>query len=151
MGHTSQIKEVFEYIDKNILWKNAAKTWGVKNLIYTYILYFFMSINNLEQSKVNISDVPKSKIMKYLLYQETKNVGARIKYDVKSQSPFYNYVNKQKQAHVVWFEDASNMTAKFKLVSEYGLREVSYWSLGKAFPQNWYLLSNMFEITKLVK
>ena len=80
-----------------------------------------------------------------------KNVGARIQYDIKSQSPFYNYVDKQKQAHVVWFEDARSMTAKFKLVSEYGLRGVSYWSLGKAFPQNWYLLNDMFKITKLVK
>ena len=45
-------KEVFEYIDKNLLWKNVAKTWDIKNLIYTYILYFFMGITNLEQSKV---------------------------------------------------------------------------------------------------
>lgn len=45
-------KEVFEYVDKNFLWKNVAKTWDIKNLIYTYILYFFMGITNLEQSKV---------------------------------------------------------------------------------------------------
>jgi len=45
-------KEVFEHIDKHLLWKNVAKTWDVKNLIYTYILYFFMGITNLEQSKV---------------------------------------------------------------------------------------------------
>jgi transposase len=45
-------KEVFEHIDKHLSWKNAAKTWDVKNLIYTYILYFFMGITNLEQSKV---------------------------------------------------------------------------------------------------
>ena len=45
-------KEVFEHIDKNLAWKNPAKTWDVKNLIYTYILYFLMGITNLEQSKV---------------------------------------------------------------------------------------------------
>ena len=45
-------KEVFEHIDKNLSWKNAAKTWDAKNLIYTYILHFFMGITNLEQSKV---------------------------------------------------------------------------------------------------
>lgn len=45
-------REVFEHIDKHLSWKNATKTWDVKNLIYTYILYFFMGITNLEQSKV---------------------------------------------------------------------------------------------------
>ena len=78
-------------------------------------------------------------------------VGAIIKYDVKSQSPYYNYFDKDKIEHVVWFEDARSIMSKFKLVSEYGLRGVSYWSLGKSFPQNWYELDNMFKITKLVK
>jgi len=45
-------KEVFEHIDKNLSWKNPLKTWDIKNLICTYILYFFMGITNLEQSKV---------------------------------------------------------------------------------------------------
>jgi len=44
-------KEVFQHIDKHFSLKNAGKTWDVKNLIYTYILHFFMGINNLEQSK----------------------------------------------------------------------------------------------------
>ena len=78
------------------------------------------------------------------------NVGAIIKFDVKAQSPYYNYFDKDKAEHVVWFEDARSINAKFRLVSEYGLRGVSYWSLGKAFPQNWYMLDDMFKITKLV-
>ena len=79
------------------------------------------------------------------------NVGTIIRYDMKSQSPFYNYFDKNKAQHVVWFEDARSIMAKFNLVNEYGLRGVSYWSLGKHFPQNWYELDNMFKITKLVK
>ncbi|MBC8062390.1 MAG: glycoside hydrolase family 18 protein [Clostridiaceae bacterium] len=79
------------------------------------------------------------------------NVNAIIKYDMQSQSPFYNYFGKDRAQHVVWFEDARSIMAKFKLVSEYGLRGVSYWSLGQPFPQNWYLLDDMFRITKLVK
>ena len=78
------------------------------------------------------------------------NVNAIIKYEIKSQSPFYNYF-KNGAEHVVWFEDARSMVAKFKLVSEYGLKGVSYWSLGKPFPQNWYLLDDMFKIAKLIK
>ena len=78
------------------------------------------------------------------------NVGAIIKFDVKAQSPYYNYFDKDRAEHVVWFEDARSIRAKFLLVNEYGLRGVSYWSLGKPFPQNWYMLDNMFKVTKLV-
>lgn len=78
-------------------------------------------------------------------------VNAIIKYDVKAQSPHYNYYGADRAQHEVWFEDARSMLAKFKLVNEYGLRGVSYWALGKPFPQNWYMLDNLFKITKLVK
>ena len=77
-------------------------------------------------------------------------VGAVIKYDLKSQSPTYNYF-KNRVAHVVWFEDPRSVAAKYKLVSEYGLRGVSFWTLGNPFPQNWYILNNMFRITKVVR
>ena len=76
--------------------------------------------------------------------------GAQIKYDDKSQSPFYNYVDKDGKEHVVWFEDARSVMAKYMLVYNYGLRGVSYWALGKVFPQNWRVLENMFNIKKVV-
>jgi len=79
------------------------------------------------------------------------NEGAIIKFDIKAQSPYYNYFDKAQAEHVVWFEDARSIRAKFLLANEYALRGVSYWSLGKAFPQNWYMLDDMFKITKLVK
>ena len=40
-------KEVFEYTDNSLELKNTSKTWDVKNLIYTYIMYFFMGISCL--------------------------------------------------------------------------------------------------------
>jgi spore germination protein len=78
-------------------------------------------------------------------------VNASIKYDLKAQSPYYNYYGIDKAEHEVWFEDARSIMAKFKLVNEFALRGVSYWSLGKPFPQNWYMLDNLFKITKVVK
>lgn len=77
-------------------------------------------------------------------------VGAVIKYDPKSQSPYYNYIDKDKNQHVVWFEDARSVAAKYKLASSYGLRGVSYWALGNPFPQNWQVLDDMFFIKKQV-
>lgn len=80
-----------------------------------------------------------------------RRYGANIKYDEKAQSPYYNYVDEKGNEHVVWFEDARSAEAKYKLASEYGLRGVSYWVLAQPFPQNWQVLDNMFNITKVVK
>jgi spore germination protein len=79
-----------------------------------------------------------------------RKVGANIKYDEKAQSPYYNYFDSEGREHVVWFEDARSVHEKYKLSSEYGLRGVSYWSLGKSFPQNWQVLDNMFFIEKVI-
>lgn len=76
--------------------------------------------------------------------------GAEIQYDNESQSPFFNYYDEQGREHVVWFEDARSVQAKFNIVKTYGLRGVSYWVLGLAFPQNWFLLNANFQIKKLV-
>lgn len=77
--------------------------------------------------------------------------GSVIKYDEKSQSPHYEYIDEKGRNHVVWFEDARSVEAKYKLVSEKGLRGVSYWVLAQPFTQNWVVLDNMFNITKVVK
>jgi spore germination protein len=79
-----------------------------------------------------------------------RKYGAAIKYDQKSQSPYYNYIDEKGNEHVVWFEDARSVEAKYKLVSQYGLRGVSYWVLSKPFTQNFQLLDNMFHIVKVV-
>jgi spore germination protein len=79
-----------------------------------------------------------------------RRYGAEIKFDEAAQSPYFNYVDEERRQHVVWFEDARSIQAKYRLVNEYGLRGVSYWTLAQPFPQNWYILNNMFEITKVI-
>jgi spore germination protein len=76
--------------------------------------------------------------------------GAIIQYDPISESPFFNYRDTQGIDHVVWFEDVRSVKAKLLLVNRYGLRGVSYWVLGLPFPQNWYILNDMFNIVKVV-
>lgn len=75
--------------------------------------------------------------------------GIAIQYDDRSQSPFMSYWDEAGKEHVVWFEDARSIQAKFDLVKRYGLRGVSYWKLPLEFPQNWLLLEDNFRITKL--
>jgi spore germination protein len=77
--------------------------------------------------------------------------GAVIRYDQRSQAPTFNYRDARGTEHVVWFEDARSVRAKLLLANRYGLRGVSYWVLGVDFPQNWYVLSDMFNIVKVIR
>lgn len=71
-----------------------------------------------------------------------------IEFDEVSASPFFHY-RMEGEDHIVWFEDALSADIKFRLVEEYQLRGISYWTLGNSFPQNWYLLEDKFYVKKL--
>ncbi|SET74605.1 spore germination protein [Oceanobacillus limi] len=71
-----------------------------------------------------------------------------IEYDQTAQAPFFTYTDAEGSEHEVWFEDARSIQAKFDMIKELGLRGISYWKLGLAFPQNWLLLRDNFTVTK---
>ncbi|MDC3417756.1 glycoside hydrolase family 18 protein [Aquibacillus salsiterrae] len=71
-----------------------------------------------------------------------------IEYDNDAEAPFFFYTDANGKRHEVWFEDARSIQAKFDLIRELNLRGISYWKLGLAFPQNWVLLEDNFEIRK---
>jgi spore germination protein len=71
-----------------------------------------------------------------------------IEYDTKAQAPFFKYKDEAGKQHEVWFEDARSIQAKFDLIKELNLRGMSYWKLGLAFPQNWLLITDNFEVEK---
>ncbi|GIO24277.1 LysM peptidoglycan-binding domain-containing protein [Oceanobacillus sp. J11TS1] len=72
-----------------------------------------------------------------------------IQYDNQAQAPYFTYTDTSGQEHEVWFEDARSIQAKFDLIREFQLLGISYWKLGLAFPQNWLLLNDQFNIRKL--
>lgn len=74
---------------------------------------------------------------------------AAIHYDEEAQAPFFNYFDANGKEHIVWFEDARSIQAKFELIKEFNLLGISYWKLGLSFPQNWLLLTNNFTIRKI--
>lgn len=78
------------------------------------------------------------------------NNNAEIQFDERAQAPHFNYVDAQGNQHVVWFEDARSIRARLNLVKKYGLRGVSYWVLGNEFPQNWFLIDNLFHVNKII-
>ncbi|WP_042479235.1 glycoside hydrolase family 18 protein [Bacillus ndiopicus] len=77
-----------------------------------------------------------------------KRYHAAIQYDTTAQAPYFHYVNQEGQSHVVWFEDARSIQAKFDLMKRLNIRGIAYWRLGLPFPQNWLLLTDNFNIQK---
>ncbi|WP_342463297.1 glycoside hydrolase family 18 protein [Ureibacillus sp. FSL K6-8385] len=73
---------------------------------------------------------------------------AEIQYDPRAQAPFFYYVDDEGNNHEVWFEDARSIQAKFDLMKRLNLRGISYWKLGFAFPQNWLLIQDNFNVVK---
>ena len=78
------------------------------------------------------------------------NNNAAIQYDQEAKAPFFNYRDAEGKNHIVWFEDARSIRARFNLVKKYGLKGVSYWVLGHEFPQNWLVLEDLFTVNKIV-
>jgi len=72
----------------------------------------------------------------------------QIQYDTTAQAPFFEYTDENGREHIVWFEDARSIQAKFNLIRHYELRGIAYWKLGLSFPQNWLLLEDQFTIEK---
>lgn len=71
-----------------------------------------------------------------------------IEYDTKAQAPHFRYRSGDGKQHEVWFEDARSIQAKFNLIKTMNLRGMSYWKLGLAFPQNWLLITENFNVVK---
>lgn len=76
--------------------------------------------------------------------------GVAIQYDTTAQAPFFYYKDDEGKQHVVWFDDARSIQARLKLVDKYNLGGVSYWTIIRFFPQNWIVLSSMYNIKKVL-
>ncbi|HHV98376.1 MAG TPA: LysM peptidoglycan-binding domain-containing protein [Clostridiaceae bacterium] len=78
------------------------------------------------------------------------NVGAVIRFDQTAQAPFFNYYDANGRQHVVWFEDARSILAKLTLANEFRVGGLSYWTIGRYFPQNWLVLSQVYDVVKVL-
>lgn len=74
---------------------------------------------------------------------------AMIQYDTTAQSPNFTYYESGKK-HEVWFEDARSIYAKLTLAHEFRVGGVSYWTIGRYFPQNWLVLRYLYNIRKVL-
>lgn len=78
-----------------------------------------------------------------------RRYGVDIQYDQRAQTPFFHYFDESGRKHEVWFEDARSIRAKLSLIPEYGLIGAGYWNLMRDFPQNWMVLSSLYQIREV--
>jgi spore germination protein len=64
------------------------------------------------------------------------------------EAPFFVYTENGEE-HRVWFEDARSLSARLRLLPEYGLRGALYWNFDRPNPQNLALLDLLFYPTPM--
>ncbi len=74
--------------------------------------------------------------------------GAEIQFDETARSPWFRYTAGGVE-HQVWFEDARSMSAKLRLIREYGLWGAGYWNLMRPYPQGWTVLNALYQVRDL--
>jgi spore germination protein len=74
-------------------------------------------------------------------------VGATIQFDEVSQTPYFEYVDKQYGIeHIVWFIDARSIDALVKLVPEFGLLGIGIWNIMYFFAQMWLVINSQYKL-----
>jgi spore germination protein len=76
--------------------------------------------------------------------------GAAIEYDETAQSPFFNYYDSQRRQHEVWFDDARSIQARLRLIDQYNLAGLSYWTIDDLFRTQYLVLQSMYTINKVI-
>ncbi|MDF2803829.1 MAG: hypothetical protein K0S61_3732, partial [Anaerocolumna sp.] len=111
---------------------------GIPNYAYDWILPFVRGESKAE-SLSNVRALERG-----------VNYNVTIQFDEAAQVPFYYYTSEDGNVHVVWFEDARSMNAKFRLIPEYGLSGAGVWQIMNYFPQGWLVVNNLFNVIKIL-
>lgn len=75
--------------------------------------------------------------------------GAEIRFDEASQTPYFNYTTAEGENHVVWFDDPRSILAKLRLVEEYGIEGVSWWTVNRCYVPAMLIMQELFDIRKI--
>ncbi len=131
----NQVKKVLEYATSVI--PSEKILLGIPNYGYDWTLPFVKGSSARSLSNIEAVDL-------------ARDIGTTIQYDEISQAPYFYYYDEDKNRHEVWFQDARSLQAALRLVDQYNLGGVSYWTINRPFPQNWLVLGSMFDIKKLL-
>lgn len=110
---------------------------GISNYGYNFTLPYVQGLSEAESLSVEES------------IRLVGEKGAEIRYDGTVEAPFFVYTENGKE-HRVWFEDARSLSARLRLLPEYGLRGALYWNFDRPNPQNLALLNQLLYPTSFI-
>lgn len=74
--------------------------------------------------------------------------GIPIQFNEAAQSPYFYYMDSDGNLHVVWTKDARSFDARARLVEEYNLQGLSFWTVMKFDVQMWLIINTQYYIQK---
>jgi spore germination protein len=131
----NQVKKILDYAVTVI--PSEKIFMGIPNYGYDWTLPFEPGTKAVALGNVEAVDL-------------ARRVSAAIQYDYTAQAPFFSYYSSNGRRHIVWFEDARSINSKLRTANAYDLGGVSYWTVGKYFPQNWLVQNSLFDVKKLL-
>ena len=134
-GPISSIRQVLEYGVTAIAPDRILM--GIPNYAYDWPLPFIRGQTQAEALS-NLEAIERA-----------ASFNVTIEFDEQAQAPYYYYTAENRVPHVVWFDDARSMDAKFRLVNEFGLAGVGYWQIMNFFPQSWIVANTLYDIIKV--
>lgn len=132
----NQVRRVIEYAVKEI--PTDKIIMGIPNYGYNWLLPYEQGISQA----ISIGND--------FAVTVAFNNNADIQFDDTAQTPFFNYWDRQRREHVVWFEDVRSIKAKLDLLKENNLLGAGYWNIMRSFIPNWALTNAMFDIKKII-
>ena len=75
---------------------------------------------------------------------------SEIKYDERSEAPFFNYIDEAGRSRVVWFDDPRSIDKKLALIGDYDIRGAGYWNINNFYNPNWLVLTSMYNVKKII-
>ncbi len=71
-----------------------------------------------------------------------------IQFNEAAQSPYFFYMDIDGNIRVVWTKDARSFDARAKLVEDYNLQGLSFWTVMKFDAQMWFVINSQYYIQK---
>lgn len=72
-----------------------------------------------------------------------------IQFNEAAQSPYFYYMDSEGIFHILWMKDARSFEARARLVDEYGLQGLSFWTVMRFDAQMWFVINTQYYIEKL--
>ncbi len=128
----NNVRQVLEYGVSTI--PNDKILMGIPNYAYDWTLPFVRG-ESMAEALSNQEAVARA-----------AQFDVTIEFDETAQAPFYYYTDEQGMEHVVWFDDARSMDAKFRLIPELELRGAGIWQIMNFFPALYMVINELFTI-----